>query len=227
MIEKKVLKNSSYFATLSEKNLDKIVNLMFVREYKEGEIIFFEEEKGEGLFFIKSGKVKIAKIVESGEEQILHILKQGEIFAEVVLFDGSNYPATAIAMEDSQIGILRNKDIERLITEVPEIALKILKVMSKRLRRAQQTIRNLGLKNTESRTASILLYLAKEHGIDGKNRNQVEINLSLSQQELSNLVGASRETISRVLKKLKEKDLIATSRQQIVIKDLLGLKRII
>ncbi|MBM7624138.1 Crp/Fnr family transcriptional regulator [Sporohalobacter salinus] len=223
---KKVLKDTPYFATLSEKHLEKIVNLMINREYKEEEVIFFEEEKGKGLFFIKSGKVKIAKMVETGEEQILHILKQGEIFAEVVLFDGGNYPATAIAMEDSQIGILRNKDIEELITEVPEIALEILKVMSKRLRRAQQTIRNLGLKNTESRTASILLQLAKEHGIGSRDNNQVEINLSLSQQELANLVGATRETISRVLGKLKEKNLIANSRQQIVIKDLVGLRKV-
>lgn len=223
---KKVLRDTPYFSTLSEENLEKIIDLMIIRNYKKGEVIFFEKEQGEGLFFIKSGKVKITKIVESGDEQILHILKQGKIFAEVVLFDGGNYPATAIAMEDSQIGILRNSDIERLITEIPEIAFEILKVMSKRLRRAQKTIRNLGLKNTKSRTASILLQLAKEHGLDSLNENQVEINLSLSQQELANLIGASRETISRILGKLKKKDLITTSRQQIIIKDLTGLKKV-
>ncbi|MGM0470728.1 MAG: Crp/Fnr family transcriptional regulator [Bacillota bacterium] len=223
-MEEDILKSTSYFSNLSAENLKKIAGLMNTRKYKRGETIFFEGEEGQGLFLIKSGRVKLIKTIESGEEQILNIFKTGDIFAEVVLFDNEEYPATAITLEDSQISILRTKDMKRLIREIPEIAIEILGVMSKRLRRAQQTVKDMGLKNTKGKTASFLIYLAKEYGIG--NSNQVEINLSLTQQELANLIGSSRETISRVLSKFKEEELINTARQQIIIKDLAGLKEI-
>ncbi|WP_018248574.1 Crp/Fnr family transcriptional regulator [Orenia marismortui] len=220
-----ILKEHPYFKELKAADLAEIDKLVITKTHQKGEIIFFEGEVGEALFLVKSGKVKLLKMVESGEEQIINIVKRGDIFAEVVLFDNGDYPATAIAMEDTEIGMIKGKDIEKLMYQIPEIALKILKVMSKRLRRAQQRIRNLGLKDTTSRTASALVYLAQEHGIG--DELQVEINLSLTQQELANIIGTSRETVSRVLNKFKDDNLISVSRQKIVIKDLAGLKDII
>ncbi|TDX52368.1 Crp/Fnr family transcriptional regulator [Orenia marismortui] len=220
-----ILKEHPYFKELKAADLAEIDKLVITKTHQKGEIIFFEGEVGEALFLVKSGKVKLVKMVESGEEQIINIVKRGDIFAEVVLFDDGDYPATAIAMEDTEIGMIKGKDIEKLMYQIPKIALKILKVMSKRLRRAQQRIRNLGLKDTTSRTASALVYLAQEHGIG--DELQVEINLSLTQQELANIIGTSRETVSRVLNKFKDDNLISVSRQKIVIKDLAGLKDII
>ncbi len=220
-----ILKNHPYFAELNEADLEEINKLIINRSYKKGEIIFFEGQAGQFLFLVNSGKIKLVKMIESGEEQLINIVKEGEIFAEVVLFDQGNYPATAIVMEDAEVGVIKGNDIEELMYHIPEIPLKILKVMSKRLRRAQQRIRNLGLKDTTSRTASALVYLAKEHGI-GDNIT-VEINLSLTQQELASLIGTSRETASRILNRFQNNNLINISRQRVVIKDLKGLKNCI
>ncbi|AGB41208.1 cAMP-binding protein [Halobacteroides halobius DSM 5150] len=224
-MKEQLLKQSSYFAALTDQELAKIKEIMFTRQYQEGEFIFFEGEVGEGLFFIKSGKVKLTKMIESGKEQILNIFKAGDMFAEVVLFDQGKYPATAVVIDDSEIGVISKEDMEEIMRNYPEITIKILRVMGKRLRRAQERIRNLGLKNTKSRTASILVHLAQEHGWD--NKNKTSISLSLSQQDLAGLIGSSRETISRVLSKLKKEDLVDVSREKIVIKDLIGLKKII
>ncbi|PRX34903.1 CRP/FNR family transcriptional regulator [Orenia metallireducens] len=224
-MEKDILKEHPYFSELDSEKLIEISKLIITKSYKKGEIIFFEGDLGESLYLVKSGKVKLIKMVESGEEQIINIVKTGDIFAEVVLFDDGNYPATAITMEDTEVGIINGRDIEKLMYRIPEIALKILKVMSKRLRRAQQRIRNLGLKDTTSRTASALVYLAQEHGVGDETK--VEINLSLTQQELASLIGTSRETVSRTLNKFKDEGLVLVSRQKIVIKDLAGLKETI
>jgi len=224
-MEKDILKEHPYFSGLDGEKLVEISKLVITKSYKKGEIIFFEGDLGESLYLVNSGKVKLIKMVESGEEQIINIVKTGDIFAEVVLFDDGNYPATAITMEDTEVGIINGRDIEKLMYRIPEIALKILKVMSKRLRRAQQRIRNLGLKDTTSRTASALVYLAQEHGIGDETK--VEINLSLTQQELASLIGTSRETVSRTLNKFKDDALVSVSRQKIVIKNLAGLKEII
>jgi CRP/FNR family transcriptional regulator len=224
-MEEDILKEHPYFSELDTDKLVEISKLIITKSYKKGEIIFFEGDLGESLYLVKSGKVKLIKMVESGEEQIINIVKAGDIFAEVVLFDDGNYPATAITMEDTEVGIINGKDIEKLMYRIPEIALKILKVMSKRLRRAQQRIRNLGLKDTTSRTASALVYLAQEHGIGDETK--VEINLSLTQQELASLIGTSRETVSRTLNRFKDDGLVSVSRQKIIIRDLAGLKETI
>ncbi len=220
-----LLNNNQYFSNLEGDELDRLQKIILKRSYKKGEVIFFEEEEGEGLFLLQSGKVKLTKMVKNGEEQILTILKSGEIFAEVVLFDKRSYPATAIAIEDTELGLIRRDDMKSLIKEYPTIALKMMGLMSKRLRRAQKLVRDMGVKDTKARVASLLIYLAKEHGI--KDEGKLELNLKLTQRELASMVGTSRETISRILNKFKEKKLIVVSRRRIIIKELNGLKELI
>ena len=218
----KLLKNSKFFSNLEEKEIKEIKEIMKPRNYNEGEIIFFEDEPGEGLFLVKSGKVKLTKMVESGDEQILTIIQPGNVFAEVVLFGNADYPATAVALEDSKLYLIRSKDMEKLIKDKPSIAVKLLDLMSKRLRRAQKLVRDMGLKDTTCRTASLLLYLAQEYGV--KRSNGIRIDLKLTQQELANMIGTTRETISRVLNKFKEKDIIKTAHKKMIINDLEQLK---
>lgn len=217
------LKKIPFFAELNEEEILAIEGIIQEKSYKKGEIIFFQGEAGEALYLIKKGKVKLVKMSESGDEQILNILKAGDIFAEVVLFDNAEYPATAIVVEDSALSVLKRSKMENLINESPTIALKIMEVMGKRLRRAQKMVKELGLTDTKTRTASILVYLAEEHGGKEKKK-ELEIDLSLTQQDLANMIGTSRETISRILSDFKAEDLVDTSRQKILIKDLAKLK---
>lgn len=205
------------FQGLQDQELAQIEDIVVIRNYKKNMIIFMEGEVGEALFFIISGKVKIYKLVEDGREQILHILKDSDIFAEIVFVDRGNYPATAQVLEDSKIGMIRNDDFERLVRQNPDFALKILRVMTYRLRQAQMQIRDIALRDTYGRVASMLLMLAKEHGED--SAEGTKINLPLSRQELANLIGTTRETVTRILSDFNKTKIIRLQKQEIIILD--------
>lgn len=205
------------FRDLSIAELQAVGQLARVRNYKKNMLIFMEGEPGEALYFVITGKVKISKATEDGREQILHILQPGEVFAEVVLIDREPYPATAEVIEAGQIGMLMNDDVENLIRRTPEIALKLLRLLSKRLRMAQIQVRDLALKDTYGRLASMLLMLGKEHGEE--TPQGVRIDLPLSRQELANLIGTTRETVTRALGDLKKYKCIDLDKQVITIVD--------
>jgi CRP/FNR family transcriptional regulator len=219
--ENQLLKHVPIFADLADDEQEKISRIIIYRKYRKGMIIFMEGEPGDELYFVKEGRVKLAKLLEDGREQILHFVQKGEVFAEILLFDGGSFPATSEVMEDAEIGIIRNADLDKMLREYPDIAIKLLKVMSKRLRRAQMQIRDLALKDTFGRMASALLKLAGEYGVvkDGV----VIIDFSLSQQELANLIGSSRETVARILSDFKRQKLISVNRQKISILNKNGL----
>lgn len=216
------VKKIPVFMDLSPEEQESVGHLTIVRKYRKNMIIFMEGEPGEALYFLISGKVKISKLTEDGREQILHIIQAGDIFAEVVLIDRGPYPATAEVIEEAQVGMLRNDDVENLIRTNPDIALKILKVMSKRLRQAQMQVRDLALKDTYGRLASMLLILAKDHG--SPCDSGTKIDLALSRQELANLIGTSRETVTRILSDFKRSKVIDIDKQEIVIVDEKKLK---
>ena len=202
--------------------MEEIDRLIMERTYQKGRIIFVEGEPGEAVFFLKSGRVKISKQSEDGREQILHFIHPGEVFAEVVLFDGGPYPATAEATEDSKIGLIRNSDMERITLENTGIALGMLKIMARRLRMAQKQINELALMDTSRRMASTLLFLAAEQGIACPGGTAID--MSLTNQDLANLIGTSRETANRILGDMRRQKAIQVDKKQIVIIDMKKLK---
>ncbi|MHB1125960.1 MAG: Crp/Fnr family transcriptional regulator [Bacillota bacterium] len=210
------LKRITIFNELADEEMEKVASIVLTRRYKKGMIIFMEGEPGDGLYFVKAGRVKVAKILEDGREKTLHYLQEGDIFAEVLLFDPEGeFPATAEAVEDSVIGIVRNQEIENLLQSNPQITLKILHYMSRRLRQAQQHVRDLAFKDTYGRLAVTLLRLAQEYGQPGAEGTV--INISLSQQELANLIGSSRETVARILGDFRKEGSLKMEKQIITI----------
>lgn len=211
----KDLRNLYLFSGLTEEQLAEIARLILYRRYQKGRIIFMEGEPGEAIFLLTSGRVKIYKQDEEGREQILHYISPGEIFAEVVLFDGGAYPANAGVVEDSEIGLIKNSDMDALIMGHPEIALSMLKIMSRRLRFSQHQIMELALKDTTRRTAGILLQLALEHG--KPTDRGLLIPLNLTNQELASIVGTSRETVNRILGEFRRGKAVTVTRQDIYV----------
>ncbi len=209
------LSSNPYFSGFNAEEKEEFNKITNLRKYKKDEIIFFEGEPGNMLFIIDKGRVKLVKMTKNGDEQILNIFKSGEIFAEVVIFDDDNYPATAIAVEDSSLYVVNKADFEKLLLSYPNMTLKILKVMSSRLRRAQKNIRDLGLKNSTNRMAGILTNLGDKYGVDKEGK--IKISISLTQQELASMIGTSRETVSRILSKFEDEGLVTTSRKKIII----------
>jgi len=205
--ELEYLKEIPVFSSLPDELLRMIHNHTLERRFRKGMIIFLEGDNGEGFHYVKSGKVKILRTSDDGREHIIKILGPGEIFAEVLMFNNMPYPATAVAVEPSCIGMIRNVDLEQLVLANNVLALQLIKALSQRLIYAQQKIKNLALHDVMSRTAEILLRLSQEQGCKMDN-GIIEIALDLSRQDLASLVGTTRETVTRTLSSLKKDKII-------------------
>ncbi|MBS3811305.1 MAG: Crp/Fnr family transcriptional regulator [Halanaerobiales bacterium] len=219
------LSSVPYFSHLNDDELKMINQITTLKKYKKDEIIFFEDEPGKKVYIIKKGKVKVLKMNKNGDQHILNIFEKNDILAEVIVFDRENYPATAIAISDVACYSLNRDNLSQMFLEHPQITIKVMRVISARLRRAQQNIRDLGLKDSQSRLASLLYHLALKHG-DKNKSNQISISVLLTQQELANMIGTTRETVSRILKSIEGKNIIKISRKNIIINNIKKLKKL-
>ena len=220
------LKRLPVFTGLSDSQLHDIHTISHERLYRKNATIFYEGDPGEGFHYLKTGKVKIIKMTDDGREHIINILSPGDLFAEVLLFNNQAYPATAIAVEDSQVGVIKNSDLEKLILRNNELALQLIKALSQRLLFAQGKIKNLALHDVTARTAETLLDLGHKHGKELPN-GHIRITLDMSRQDLAALVGTTRETVTRTLSALKKDKLIDFDTHAITLLAKDKLKRLI
>lgn len=220
---KTFLRKIQEFADLSEDELARIEKICFTRRYKKNMVVFLEGEPLEAIHFIKSGRVKISKLAEDGREQIINILGEGDLFPHMGLFEKVAYPATAEVIEDAELGVIRTAQFEDLLRQNPDLAVSMLRVMSKMLRGLQSTIRDLAFKDSFGRTASALLRLAREHGV--QSPQGLRLNMPLTHQELANLVGVSRETVTRIISQFRKEKAVEMDRRGITIVNQEKLKR--
>lgn len=219
------LKLVPLFSTLSDEELDAISKLSNRIKYPKNNIIFIEKEEGNILYIILRGRVKVVKISESGEEIILAALNKGDFFGEMSLLDGKPRSATVISIEDSELMLIKSNHFEKVIEKHPRIALKLLKELTVRLRKADELIGNLALMNVKGRIAGLFIQLAKEHG--QKTKEGVLIKSRPTHQEIANMVGATRETVSRILKQLEDNNYICMSGKDVIIFDEDYIRKII
>ena len=194
------------FANLPEEALEKISKIGSNRTYKKDSVILMEEDAGSALFVIVNGKVKISRTSTDGREVILTYLTDSDFFGEMAILDGMTRSATVIAAEDSELFIIQRDDFLNLLKERPEVSIALLQELTKRLRSADMKIKSLSLKDAEGKVATVLLQLADDIGIIRKGI--VEIDKLPLQQDLANMAGTSRETISRTLHSFAKKGLV-------------------
>lgn len=211
-----LLRNLSFFRELSDNEVEAIAQIITLKKTRRGEILFFEGDTGEAIYILCEGLIKLYKVNEEGKEQILHYVHEGAIFAEVVLFDGGPYPATAEAVEESLVGVLFNRDMERLVLSHGQLALKMLKIMSRRLRAAQLAIRDLGLQGADQRLARLLLRLAERHGED--TSRGVKLSTWITRQEIASIIGTTRETVARMLSRFQKNGDLVIDKGEIYLK---------
>lgn len=224
MEEKKLLRKVNLFSDLDDNLLDLVMKVIEVKSFEKNQIIFYEGDPGSALYFIKSGQVKISRILENGREIILHILGSGDIFAEVTLFQkNAIYPATAEVIEDAVIGMIRNKNLEKLVLENPQMALELIRAFTDKIMTIQERVRHLGANDAVERTIQVLLALSQGHG--SKTQKGIELCVNITRQDLAALVGTTRETISRILSKLNQANVIDISGKSIIITDFEGLRK--
>lgn len=195
------------FSSLSCEDLCKVSSMIRHRKYQKGEALIIEEQASDTLYIIKSGHVKLLKMTPQGKEQILHILTTGDFFGELNIFNSdelSNF--SAYALKDTDICMLTKDDMEQLIRNNPDISLKLLKTITKRLAHTENLAQSLATKDPEIRIAYMILELGHKYGKpDG---SYIKINLPLSREEMANYVGVTRETISRKFGKFEQLGII-------------------
>ena len=194
------------FSELPKETVEKISQVGNRRSYKRDSIILMEEEDGSAMFVIVSGKVKISRTSNDGREVILSILSASDFFGEMALLDGLSRSATVVAIEDSEVFIIQRTQFIELLYQHPEISVSLLTELTTRLRQADMKIKALSLKDAEGKVATVLLEIAMDMG--KIKHGVVEIEKLPLQQDLANMAGTSRETISRTLHSFAKKKLI-------------------
>lgn len=193
--------------------------------FSAGELLFSEGEPCNGLHIIARGKVRIFTTSMSGREQVLALNVPGESVAELPVFDGGPFPASAVAVEDAEIAFISRRDFQAFCREHPEVALKVLQVVGARLRRLVGIIEELSFTTIRQRLISALLKLAQNEG--KPSTLGIEFQLPATHQELASQLGTVRELVSRNLMRLQAEGLLDVEGRQIVIKDLAGLKALL
>ncbi len=210
----------SIFNGLSAAQLEEVRQIVDYRNYTKGETVFLEGDPGIGFYVVVKGQVKIFKLALDGKEHILHIIGPGDPFGEVAVFAGRSFPANAEALADSRLLFFPRKDFVSLISRNPSLAMKMLAVLSMRLRQFAVQIENLSLKEVPGRLASYLIFLTKEQ------ENSAAVMLPISKGQLASLLGTIPETLSRIFAKMAGQGLITVNGREINILDPVGLEEI-
>lgn len=207
------LSNTLLFQGLPAEELAALARIAIVRRYDKGQVIFLEGDPGSGFFVIREGRVKVFKLSPEGKEQILHIFSAGENFAEVSAFDGGCFPASATAIEDAVLLLFPCTAFKELLSQQPNLAINMLAILARHLRRFALLIDQLSLQQVPQRLANYLLASTERMG------NSATLELDLSKGQLAALLGTIPETLSRAFYKLSGDGLIAISGAQIRILD--------
>ncbi len=209
------LRNVPIFADLDDTELDKIAKLGTRKKYKKGNIIVLEQEMGAALFVIITGKVKVVRTDEDGREVILSIFGPGEFFGEMSLLDGLARSATVVATAKTDLFMIHRREFLDLLNEFPAVAISLLAELTMRLRKADAQIKSLSLKDAAGRVANVLLLLADDVGVFKKGKVVIE-DLPL-QQDMANMAGTSRETVSRMIHQFIEKSHVTLEGNKLTI----------
>ena len=216
------LKKAPLFADLSDKELDFLAERAVLHPLEAGAPIFSEGEPCEGLYVVESGAVRIYKTSAGGREQVLAVEGPGGSVAELPVFDGGPYPASASALSKARVLFISKKDFRALCLQHPEVALKVLKVVGSRLRKLVGVIEELSFTTVRHRLAALLLRLAVRRG--KQTARGLEFTLQSSNQDLAAHIGTVRELVSRNLSRLQAEGIVKLDGKTVIISDIEALR---
>jgi len=217
------LRDFPFFNSLEEEDLAKIAPLFMIRTYEKGTNVFLEADQGDELYMIESGVVTIYRTNEA-REIILAIFREGEFFGEMaVLEDEQIRSASAKAVEKTRLYVLKRNDFVRLMNNNPHITVKIMKTAMGRLRKANELITDLTILDARTRIARGLLRLAETYGIP--QTSGTLIDLRLTHQQIADLTGTVRETVTKVMLELQNQQIIHIDKKKISVSSLNKLEQ--
>lgn len=204
-----VLSEFSLFRELDKPEIDKIVEISISREWNKGSHVFLQDEPLENVYFIYDGKVKIYKTDVNGKEQIVSILKKGDMFPHVGFFRKGGYPAFSEVLENAILVVVPIIQFERVLIDNPELCIKVFKVLGEKIVDLQERLESQILNNTYQQIIKLLIRLGREHG-QRLDDGRILLKGEFTNRDLANMIGTTRETVSRTLTKLKKENLIET-----------------
>ena len=206
------------FSILPDQVQNEIATLVKTKTVTTGETLFRDTQPAEAVYFINSGKVKLTKSSATGKEILLDIRSKGEVFAEVALFSKPDmtYPANAVILESGAVSYIRSDHLEAYLMSHPELTISLFQMMCDRLRIAQTTLRDVALYGKLSALSTTLLRLAGDYG-KIQDDGEIVIPLRLTHEEIGNFFGATRESVSRMMKELSRQGVISRTRDTLTI----------
>jgi CRP/FNR family transcriptional regulator len=218
------LKVNPLFSGLDEAGLAKVRGIALLTSYKKGNILFSQGDEAHGFYLVISGKVKIYRMSPQGQEYIMRIVGPGETIAEAAVFSGKTYPASAEALEESQLYYLNKSNFLHLIQDSPQLALNMMTGLSLLLRQLAQQVEDLSLKEVSARLARFLLDEALK--VSPVPTKGLKIPLEMKKGLLASRLGTIGETLSRTLAKMKQREIIDINKKIITLENIQTLKEI-
>lgn len=224
MTKLKYISGVSFLKRLPGRDLKRVIRIAKVQAFPKGEYIFKQEESGNHLFVVLTGLVKIFFTSTGRRRKTLAMLQSGDFFGEMALLDGKVRSASAMAVKPSKVMVIHKKDFKRLLMKDPDLTFVVLRTLCDRLRKADEQIRSLIFKNVHGRVVKTLVDMAAE----GKSEDGgVLLPTPMTRQELAEIVGTTREPVTRSLGMLRRAGLIDYREKNILIKDLERMKGLV
>ena len=216
------LKKIPLLAELGPDAVARLAERVDMREVRRREVVYLPGDPGKSLFFVNGGRVKVSKVTRDGKELTLAYRGPGEIFGETCLVDGGPRSEMAEAVENALLTEIDRADFERLLATTASLGAQMTKLMVTRRRELENKVEALVFRDVTSKLAELLVKLAGEYGVDDARGTMVA--LKITHQELANLIGSTRETVSLTLSQFKRKRFITTEGRKVIIADHEALK---
>jgi CRP-like cAMP-binding protein len=213
---KERIKRVSFFAALSDRELEVIARIARIAKYRKNYTVIEEEEVRDALYIIMKGRVKVVLYDESSKEYIVDVIEEGGFFGELSLFDELSGFVNIITLEESHLLMIRRSDFIRLLRENPDFTLSVLRTLTGRLRATNEKLKGLAFLNVEERILKYLREICGRQGILVKDRLIIE--RGPTQVEIASACGCSRETVSRMMKSLIKKGRLSVLRRQYTLR---------
>jgi CRP/FNR family transcriptional regulator len=202
------------FQGISETEAERVARLCTERKFRMGATIFSKDDPGNALFIVKSGKVRILSLSDSGAETIVHILKEGAIFGELLLSEEMRF-FTAVAGTDAVVTVLPKGSLVELLTSIPTISKNFIRLLSKRLAKVEKEFGDFGHTWSYDRLSKVLLQLCEEHGKETPTGTMIP--LRLTHEDLANLIGTTRETVTTQMIRFRRMGLVKSQDRFLVV----------
>ncbi len=217
------LRKAGLFQGVDPEDVEALASEFEILEATRGQILFHEGEPGDSLYIVLSGKVKLGRRASDGRENLVAVMGPSDQFGELSLFDPGPRTATAVVVTDGRVARLPKAALQKWVEERPQIALQLLRVVARRLRRTNTMLADLIFVDVPGRVAKQLLQLAQRFGsVEG---GQLRVTHDLTQEELAQLVGASRETVNKALADFAARGWLRLEGKSVVILDRERLSR--